>query len=360
MTLLNLLPSRQLIAFRYKIICLIFLAFVPASAFADHPKPNSTDASKHTISIENSKVKIGFGSCLHQDAPQAIWQDINKEEPNIWVWLGDNIYGDSSDESVLRSKYEQQNAQLGYQQLKENTFITGVWDDHDYGLNDGGKEFSAKRQSQRAFLDFLNVDKTDVRRFRDGVYGAHNIVSSDGIKIKLILLDTRFFRDALMKDGRKNIENPNGTVLGISQWNWLENELINSNADVHLFASGIQFIPQEHSFEKWANFPKDHKRLLNLIDELKTERPIFLTGDRHLAEISRQIHKQTIIYDVTSSSMNKSYGGFPHEVNRYRIGKNHGEINFGMLTIKRDGDDIIITATLKTTGKTLSETQLRF
>jgi alkaline phosphatase D len=31
-----------------------------------------------------------------------------------------------------------------------------VWDDHDYGVNDGGGDFPAKEISRKAFLDFFN------------------------------------------------------------------------------------------------------------------------------------------------------------------------------------------------------------
>jgi alkaline phosphatase D len=34
--------------------------------------------------------------------------------------------------------------------------IIGTWDDHDYGLNDAGKEFSGKIFTQRLMLDFFD------------------------------------------------------------------------------------------------------------------------------------------------------------------------------------------------------------
>ena len=41
---------------------------------------------------------IGFGSCLHQDYPQPIWGQVNKQSPNLFIMLGDNVYGDRSEE----------------------------------------------------------------------------------------------------------------------------------------------------------------------------------------------------------------------------------------------------------------------
>jgi hypothetical protein len=37
----------------------------------------------------------------------------------------------------------------------QSTPIMAVWDDHDYGVNDGGGDFPAKEISRKAFLHFL-------------------------------------------------------------------------------------------------------------------------------------------------------------------------------------------------------------
>jgi alkaline phosphatase D len=50
-------------------------------------------------------VKILFGSCLHQDKPQPIWQAMNQEQADLFVLLGDNIYGDTENMVELKAKY---------------------------------------------------------------------------------------------------------------------------------------------------------------------------------------------------------------------------------------------------------------
>ena len=46
--------------------------------------------------------------------------------------------------------------------------MIGIWDDHDYGVNDGGKSFKYRLQSQKLFLDFLDEPIDSVRRQREG------------------------------------------------------------------------------------------------------------------------------------------------------------------------------------------------
>ena len=80
---------------------------------------------------------IAFGSCNRQDLPQDIWNQIALNKPDLWIWTGDNIYGDSEDMSILKGKYLKQKKGSAYQNFRKKTLITGIWDDHDYGVNDG-------------------------------------------------------------------------------------------------------------------------------------------------------------------------------------------------------------------------------
>ena len=125
-----------------------------------------------TISSQQPKVitTIAFGSCSDQKRPQPLWDDIVAQKPDLWVWLGDNIYGDSESMDTLRAKYAQQKANPVYQQLRQSTSIIGVWDDHDYGVNDGGKEYPKRKESQQVMLDFLDVPANSPLRTQEGAY----------------------------------------------------------------------------------------------------------------------------------------------------------------------------------------------
>ena len=106
---------------------------------------------------ERPLSRIAFGSCLGQDLPQPIWKRVLAVKPDVFVFLGDNVYSDTDDEKRLRAAYAKLAAQPGFQQLRKSTRILATWDDHDYGTNDSGGDFPAKAMSQQVFLDFFGV-----------------------------------------------------------------------------------------------------------------------------------------------------------------------------------------------------------
>ncbi len=293
---------------------------------------------------------IAFGSCNRQDLAQPLWNDILKHQPDLWIWLGDIIYGDSEDAVFMENQYTLQTKVKGYQELIESTPIIGVWDDHDYGLNDGGKEFSAKGQNKELLLNFLGVPLNASVRNREGAYQSYTL-GEEGKQVKIILLDSRYFRDKTNKRiGGGYNPNLEGTILGETQWAWLEDELQNSTAQIHLIGNGIQVIPEEHRFEKWANFPNERQRLFDLIKNSQAKGVILLSGDRHIGEVSKlDIEGMNYpLYEFTSSGLTHSYTSFTSEENRHRIGKVASELNFGVLQIDwRDGDSIEVKALMR-------------
>ena len=115
-------------------------------------------------------------------------------------------------------------------------------------------------------MDFLDILPDNPIVDHEGVYQSYNFSFKDHL-LQIILLDTRYFRDTVYKNPHTRAYEPNkeGDVLGEEQWQWLDNELNESNADLILMGSSIQVIPEEHNYEKWANLPLARKRLFNLL-----------------------------------------------------------------------------------------------
>jgi Phosphodiesterase/alkaline phosphatase D len=177
-------------------------------------------------------TRIAFGSCNDQTAPQPLWGPIRASEPDLWVWMGDNIYGDTADMAALDSMYARQRRRPGYRALRESTRVIGTWDDHDYGANDAGRSYPKRDSSQMKLLDFLEVPKDHPRRTREGVYSAHTY-GPPGRRVKVILLDTRYHRAPITRDPlteQRYFPNETGDILGEEQWEWLETELQTSTA----------------------------------------------------------------------------------------------------------------------------------
>lgn len=313
-------------------------------------KQNTSKTSTETrveVSEESGTIKLLFGSCNKQDKPQPLWNDLIQEKGDMFLWLGDNIYGDSEQREVLQGKYDLLNENAGYSKFKKSIKIDGTWDDHDYGINDGGKEFPAKALSQQLLLDFLEVPQDNIRRKREGVYDKLSL-NKYGINVDIFILDTRYFRDPIIGIKGKFKGESVGTILGKAQWKWLEEELEKSTADIHVFVSSIQLIPEEHGFEKWGNFPEQKNKFLNLISSYNINYPIILSGDRHSAEISEQQHMGYSFYDITASSLNSGRRAQKEE-NKFRIPESAivFDPNYGVLEISKD-DQFKIKASIKT------------
>ncbi|HEU0301402.1 MAG TPA: alkaline phosphatase D family protein [Longimicrobium sp.] len=272
--------------------------------------------------------RIAFGSCSDENRPQPLWTPIVNRRPQLWIWLGDNVYADTADMAALREAYARARANPGYQALLAATPVIGTWDDHDFGKNDGGREWPAKAQAQQALLDFLDEPADTPRRRREGVYESYTY-GPPGRQVKVILLDTRYHRDP------RDTVNFTGDVLGEEQWTWLERELRGSTAQVHLVGSSIQVVPEEHRFEKWANFPAARERLFRLIGQTRAPGVVFISGDRHIAEISRVSDTAAgyPVYDVTSSGLTHTWREDRPESNRHRLGDKLVALNFGVLEI---------------------------
>ncbi len=278
---------------------------------------------------------IAIGSCSQQTSPQNYWQVIGATNPELWIWLGDIVYCDTYDMDSMRRTYKEFKQNIDYQSFIKKTSVIGVWDDHDYGLNDGGKEYSKRQESKELLVDFLDIPPDSPIRQHEGVYGSYTYGTADQ-QVKVILLDCRYFRDSLTyaNDGvnryKPNSEADNGTILGEEQWAWLEKELTNSEAKIHLIGSGIQIIAEEQGFEKWANMPKERKRFFDLLEKTKPQNTVLMSGDRHIAEISKMDlpNLPYPLYEITASGLTHTWDKERIEPNRHRASKLHVSTNF--------------------------------
>lgn len=303
---------------------------------AYYPKPIDT-----TMGL----AVIGFGSCNKINMPQ-LWTEVNANNPNIWVWLGDIIYADTSDMKALAAHYKRLKTNPEYKKLRSKAQVIGVYDDHDYGINDGCKDYPFKKGAKKCLMDFLDVPMNSPLRKREGAYSSYTFGSGNQ-RIKVIVMDTRYFRDPLEPDPtkqRRYIPNTTGDMLGEAQWKWLEKELRTSQANLNILCSSVQVIADDHGHEKWGNFPNARKRLLTLISQTKPKNLLILSGDRHMTEVSK-MEMQGLpypLYDFTSSGMTHIRSG-TSEPNKYRVGEMIVKKNFGILKIYWVNDKPVVT-----------------
>lgn len=292
---------------------------------------------------------IAFGSCARQDRPQPIWEAIVAANPELFLFIGDTVYADSNDMDVKRAKYAELKAQPGYRKLQAACPVLATWDDHDFGWNDCGAEYPKKVESQKVFLDAFDEPAESARRKQAGIYTAR-CFGPEQRRVQVILLDTRYFRSALVPNKNKEpgqgpyLPNPDAkaALLGEEQWTWLAAQL-QEPAQVRIVASSIQLVAEEHGWEGWANFPLERERLFKLLAQTRAGGVVFISGDRHTAELSVEAEAAGYrIYDLTSSALNQ-FRGESREKNRHRIGKVYGKSNFGLLRINWNAADPALT-----------------
>ncbi|MBL7745911.1 MAG: alkaline phosphatase family protein [Chitinophagaceae bacterium] len=298
-------------------------------------------------------TKIAFGSCGYQDEPQPVLTLAAEKKPAAFIFLGDNIYGDTDNMDTLRNKYTRWMAQPDFKRLDSSTQLFATWDDHDYGWNDAGKWYAYKEKSKDIFMEFFKEPANSERRKHEGIYKTEYIKEGDKT-IQVLLLDVRTFRNdvLLYKKGdslpRKEYfytpdykphTSADSTLLGEAQWKWLEEEL-KKPADLRLVCSGSQFSIEYNGYEAWANFPHEQKKMLELIKSTKANSVMFLTGDVHYAEISRLEEPGLYpIYDVTASGITSTWDFAT--LNKNRIEGPVMDNHFGLLTITWEKDPVI-------------------
>jgi alkaline phosphatase D len=306
-------------------------------------------------------TRLAFGSCNHQSAPQHMWAQIAAQNPQLFLMIGDNVYGDSGWDGdagleSLRASYALQASHPEFTGFRARFPMMATWDDHDFGLNDAGASFPMRRWGEALFESFWS--SSDTVRSRPGVYES-TITGPEGKRVQVILLDTRYFRSDLKRmewskdrpplGGYLPDESLDKTVLGETQWAWLEAELAKP-ADVRIVVSSTQVITQAHQFEGWTNFPVERNRLLEALARREASGLVILSGDRHAGGVYKAVHKGETMWELTSSSLNLAFSddvekSTLREPDPARVGKFYGIENYGLIDI--DWQAKALTMTLK-------------
>ena len=306
-----------------------------------------------SMALDESKTvsRIAFGSCAVSTNSQEIFTTIKNTDSDLFLFIGDNVYAktekDDPELKSLRASYKQLSESKPFQQLRDTTPLLVTWDDHDYGINDGGGNWDHKYFSQRLYNHVWGIAKDDPRTNRDGVYFSR-ITGEVGKKVQFILLDTRFFRSDLQvavpptSNGRYAMSDAkNQQMLGEAQWTWLEQEL-NKPADVRIIATSIQVIADGHNWEAWRTLPKERNRFYKLLTDTQANGVVLISGDRHASAIYRQTEQVPYpLWEVTASSLNLPLTQIlkkdpEHEAGPFRVGVPFYESSFGIIEVDWD------------------------
>jgi alkaline phosphatase D len=274
-----------------------------------------------------------------------IFESIAQKQPNLMLWLGDNVYfrePDWTSKSGMLHRYTHSRNIPELRQLLANTPQYAIWDDHDFGPNDSDGSFVNKGMSKEVFdLFWANPDQN-----HSDIKGISN--QFEWADCHFFLLDNRFERAPNQrKDGYR-------TILGKSQLEWLKDALVSSKASFKFIALGGQFLNTAPVFENYnANgFDKERQELIDFIYLHQIKNVVFLTGDRHHSEMS--VLKQEgmpTIYDLTISPLTSGVHDASKEANTLRVEGSHLAVrNFGLLKVEGDLKTRVLSIEIKDAG----------
>ena len=238
-------------------------------------------------------TRIAFGSCAFQWVEQPIFRAVVAAEPDLYLSLGDAIYGDFDGENTfdvtpesLREEWQELADNPDWQHLTANVPVMAVWDNHDYGKADKGPPMLAEREEGAG-----------------GSLGKYAPQTDPGV-----------------------------SLLGAAQWTWLEDQLRHP-AEVRLIASSGQIVPDQKGMDEWGNYPHERQRLFDLIESTGAEGVVLLTGNVHFSELSKIDEGSYPFYDFTSSGLTHINDEYPQAPNDYRVAGPYVDLNFGLVEI---------------------------
>ena len=266
-----------------------------------------------------------------------IYRSIWKNKPDFMIWGGDNVYlrqgeWNSKERTIYRYTHDRSIPEL--QPLLASVSHYAIVDDHDVGPNDCDGNFWNKDETWEVFDLFWANPSMGVA----GIKGA--ITQFSWYDADFFLLDNRYYRDA---NDLKTKENK--TILGKEQLEWLKNALAFSKARFKFIVMGGQFLNTARRFETYSNygFDKERQEIIDFIYDQGIENVIFLTGDRHMSEISMfdPSNKNPVIYDLTSSPFTSGPNRHADkEINAWRLpGSLIMQRNFARVDIKGQGKE---------------------
>ena len=253
---------------------------------------------------QTPKLKWAVASCMNDsfmNAQKQQWLDLMSHRPQVLFMIGDNVYADLKtkkvDPKVLWERYAETRNRLEVFRSQKLVPVLATWDDHDFGKNNGGVEFPYTKEAKDIFESFFPQAKNRfIFHKGPGVSRAFRFS-----KQNFLLLDNRSFRS------KRNISAEKQFHFGSQQEKWIYGIAKKAKGPLWLI-SGDQFFGGYHPFESYqGNHPEAFRKFLKRLQQTG-RKVLFLSGDRHLTELTRipRKHLGYVTYEFTSSGIHSS------------------------------------------------------
>lgn len=264
------------------------------------------------------RLRFAFTSCQHYESGYFNgYPHMQQEDLDAVVHLGDYIYEYAGvdnrprrhlgNEIVSLDDYRMRYAQYRLDQTLQEThrlfpwLVT--WDDHEFDNNYADlvseeegispEEFLIRRMNAyQAYYEFMPLRRS---AFPQGPNMTLYRSCGYGRLANFHVLDTRQYRtDQPNGDHQKPMEgkvfDPQATMLGAAQEQWLMKSLLTSQSTWNILAQQVMMAPlnrgegddRRYSMDQWPGYEVSRRRLLRFFHERRIPNPVVLTGDIHL------------------------------------------------------------------------------
>jgi alkaline phosphatase D len=260
---------------------------VPVHSFVTAPDPKTA-----------AVFSVATGSCARfpEDPDQLIWRSVVAANPDLFIWLGDNIYADTGQPSAINGDYQRQRDVVSYQPVARQIPQIAIWDDHDSGLNNGAGNNTFKESAFKSFQNYWANPSYGL----DGTPGVFFDYSYGGVDF--FLLDGRYYRDS-----NNAPDVPGKTMLGAAQKAWLKDRLRASKAPFKIIATGSGWtVNKGPGGDSWASFLTERNEIFDFIRDERISGVLLLSGDTHIAELNAIPWSEKggyDLYDLVSSPL---------------------------------------------------------
>jgi alkaline phosphatase D len=311
----------------------------------DLSRSSETIADERTFStIDLNKKSFSYAllSCMADDwrfidVIPRIWQNLANQKPDLVIMAGDSVYVDSFEfverekatELDLWLRYVDAFQKIPYYRSLHLTPTLALWDDHDYGTNDGDRLFIGKEPAKKIFNGVFG-SKNITEIFEYGPQGTYAFFKT--YNHVFYLMDNRFYRQPNKDQKQQELYGH----WGETQHQWLLNQLNKHQMPATIVNGNQIFNGKGLSFKEalGANHPAHYTKLMEDLKKL-SQPVVFASGDIHFSEVvkvpaDRGPGYET--YELTSSAMH-SYTRAPWE-NPFRVpGAMTGQFNFLLIQV---------------------------
>jgi alkaline phosphatase D len=317
---------------------------------------------------------IAMGSCLYINDKQydrpgeaygkgtEILTKIHQKNPDIMLWLGDNVYYREPDfysKSRMDYRYKDARNTPQMQPLLAKAINLATWDDHDFGPNNSNRSYRMREEALAIFK----------RYWANPSYG---IEGTNGVFTKYKYSDVEFFfMDDRYHRAPNNLRKTYKDFFGQAQLQWLKDGLISSNATFKVVVVGNQVTNRRNQYESLFAYGQEFDDLMKFLSRNEVPGLLFLSGDRHFTELLKTERPEKYpLYEFTSSPLSSgSYSTLDEskEFNNPQRVKGtlvYEDQNFGMIRVrgKEDQRKLILQAFgsqgKKLWEKTITESEL--